>query len=240
MSLPYFIPFPGSLLGTLGAFINIKEIPKNRKQLLDIGLAGPLAGFIVAIPVLYIGLKLSYLDVLPATAPSNGNMILEGNSLLYLAMKYLAFGQLLPAPVDYGSVQPVLYWIRYFFSGTPFPAGGVDVQLSSVAWAGWAGLLVTMLNLVPAGQFDGGHIFYVLFGNRGAKKIYPWLLAALIGLGFFWSGWWFWAALVFLFGRIHAEPLDQITPLNPGRKRLAALGLVIFILCFIPVPLMLF
>ena len=240
VSLPYFIPFPGSLLGTLGAFINIKEIPKNRKQLLDIGLAGPLAGFIVAIPVLYIGLKLSYLDVLPATAPSNGNMILEGNSLLYLAMKYLAFGQLLPAPVDYGSVQPVLYWIRYFFSGTPFPAGGVDVQLSSVAWAGWAGLLVTMLNLVPAGQFDGGHIFYVLFGNRGAKKIYPWLLAALIGLGFFWSGWWFWAALVFLFGRIHAEPLDQITPLNPGRKRLAALGLVIFILCFIPVPLMLF
>jgi len=240
VSLPYFIPFPGSLLGTMGAFINIKEIPKNRKQLLDIGIAGPLAGFVVAVPILFLGLKLSDVAPLPLASGENISMILEGNSILYLGLKYLAFGQLLPAPVDYGGIYPFFYWLRYFFTGTPFPFGGLDVQLHSVAWAGWAGLLVTMLNLVPAGQLDGGHLFYVMFGKRGARRIYPWILALLIVLGVFWSGWWFWAVLIFLFGRIHAEPLDQITPLDLNRKRLALLGLLIFILCFIPVPLLLF
>ncbi len=240
VSLPYFIPFPGSLMGTMGAFINIKEIPKNRKQLLDIGIAGPLAGFIVAVPILMLGLKLSAVSPLPLAADPNSSLILEGNSILYLALKYLAFGQLLPAPVDYGGVFPLLYWLRYFFTGTPFPFGGLDVQLNSIAWAGWAGLLVTMLNLVPAGQLDGGHLFFVMFGKKGAKRIYPWILGILLGLGIFWTGWWFWAALIFLFGRMHAEPLDQITPLDPARKRLAIVGLVIFILCFIPVPLLLF
>ena len=240
VSLPYFIPFPGSLMGTMGAFINMKEIPKNRKQLLDIGLAGPLAGFIVAVPVLFLGLKLSLVSPLPLVADPNSSLILEGNSLLYLVLKYLAFGQLLPAPVDYGGLFPALYWLRYFFTGTPFPFGGMDVQLNSIAWAGWAGLLVTMLNLVPAGQLDGGHLFYVMFGKKGAKRIYPWILGILLGLGIFWTGWWFWAALIFLFGRMHAEPLDQITPLDPARKRLAIVGLLIFVLCFIPVPLLLF
>jgi membrane-associated protease RseP (regulator of RpoE activity) len=239
VSLPYFIPFPAGL-GTFGAFINMRGIPKNRKQLLDIGIAGPLAGFVVAVPLLFIGLKLSTLNTLPLTASSEASMILEGNSLIYLALKYLAFGQLLPAPMEYGGIQPILYWVRYFFTSTPFPAGGMDVMLHPVAWAGWVGLMVTMLNLVPAGQFDGGHIFYVLFGKQGANKIYPWVLAAMIGLGFFWQGWWFWAAMVFVFGRMHAEPLDQITPLNPGRKRLAILGLLIFVICFIPVPLLAF
>jgi membrane-associated protease RseP (regulator of RpoE activity) len=240
VSLPYFIPFPGSLMGTMGAFINIKEIPKNRKQLMDIGIAGPLAGFVVAVPILFYGLKLSTLGPLPLASSPTSSLILEGNSILYLALKYLAFGQLLPAPVDYGGVMPVLYWLRYFFTGTPFPFGGMDVQLNSIAWAGWAGLLVTMLNLVPAGQLDGGHLFFVMFGKKGAKRIYPWILGILLGLGIFWTGWWFWAALIFLFGRMHAEPLDQITPLDPARKRLAVVGLLIFVLCFIPVPLLLF
>ncbi len=238
VSLPYFIPFPGSLIGTMGAFISMKEIPKNRKQLLDIGLAGPLAGLLIAIPVLFYGLRLSYLDALPLAAIPGQNLMLEGNSILYLALKYLAFGQLLPAPVDYAGVAPILYWVRYFFTGAPFPYGGLDVQINAIAWAGWAGLLVTSLNLVPAGQLDGGHLFYVLFGKEGAKRIYPWILITLIALGFFWSGWWFWAVLIFLFGRMHAEPLDQITPLDPIRKRLAWLGLIVFVFCFIPVPLL--
>lgn len=239
MTLPYFIPLPFSPFGTMGAVINMKEKPRNRRQLLDIGLAGPLAGLIVTIPVLYIGLKLSSLDTLPMVnaGPTAETLSLEGNSIIYLFLKFLVFGKLLPAPVDFGQAGPVFYWLRYFFTSTPFPAGGTDVMLSSVAWAGWAGLLVTALNLIPAGQLDGGHVLYVLVGKERMQKLYPVLLVSLIGLGFVWSGWWFWAAILFLFGRFYAEPADQITPLDNKRKILAILGLVIFLLVFIPVPI---
>jgi membrane-associated protease RseP (regulator of RpoE activity) len=240
VTLPYFIPFPGSPFGTMGAFINMKEIPRNKKQLLDIGLAGPVAGLLVAIPVLYYGLTLSTVLPLPASGdPANPTFMMEGNSLLYLGLKYLAFDQILPSPMDYSGIQPLLYWIRYFFTGTPFPYGGMDVQISAIAWAGWAGLLVTSLNLIPVGQLDGGHLFYVLFGKKGAQKVYPWILSILVALGFVWNGWWFWALLLYLFGRFHAEPLDQITPLDPFRKKLAWLGIILFFLCFMPVPLVL-
>ena len=110
-------------------------------------------------------------------------------------------------------------------------------MLSAVAWAGWAGLLVTALNLIPAGQLDGGHVLYVLLGKERMKKLCPLLLVILIGLGFVWSGWWFWAAILFLFGRFYAEPADQITPLDSKRKILAIIGLIIFLLVFIPVPI---
>ncbi len=96
---------------------------------------------------------------------------------------------------------------------------------------------MTALNLIPAGQLDGGHIFSLLFGRKVARRIYPFLIAITAGLGFLWSGWWLWAALIFFFGRTFAEPLDDITPLNPGRKWLAALMLIIFLLVFTPVPL---
>ena len=112
-----------------------------------------------------------------------------------------------------------------------------DVTLNQVAWAGWAGLLVTALNLIPAGQLDGGHLLYVLFG-RNARKLLPVILTALVLLGFVWSGWWLWAGIIFLMGRFHAEPLDQITPLTPNRKFVAAFGLVLFVFLFMPVPLM--
>ena len=239
MTLPYFIPLPFSPFGTMGAVINMKETPKNRRQLLDIGLAGPLAGLIVTIPVLYIGLKLSALDTLPLinSGPAVETLSLEGNSIVYLFLKFLVFGKLLPAPVDFGQAGPVFYWLRYFFTSTPFPAGGTDVMLSAVAWAGWAGLLVTALNLIPVGQLDGGHVLYVLLGKEKMKKLYPVLLVIIIGLGFVYSGWWFWAAILFLFGRVYAEPADQITPLDNKRKILAILGLVIFLLVFIPVPI---
>ncbi len=239
MTLPYFIPLPFSPFGTMGAVINMKETPKNRRQLLDIGLAGPLAGLIITIPVLYIGLRLSSLDTLPLlnSGTRAETLSLEGNSIIYLALKFLVFGKLLPAPVVFGQAGPVIYWIRYFFTSTPFPAGGTDVMLSSVAWAGWAGLLVTALNLIPAGQLDGGHVLYVLLGKERMKKLYPVLLVILIGLGFVWSGWWFWAAILFLFGRFYAEPADQITPLDSKRKILAIIGLIIFLLVFIPVPI---
>ena len=91
-----------------------------------------------------------------------------------------------------------------------------------------AGILVTGLNLIPAGQLDGGHVFYVLFGNKWAQRFYPFIIVFLIVMGFFWNGWWLWAGILFLFGRMHAEVLDQITPLDNKRKFLAGLVLVLF------------
>jgi membrane-associated protease RseP (regulator of RpoE activity) len=115
--------------------------------------------------------------------------------------------------------------------------GGMDVMLHPVAWAGWAGLLITSLNLIPAGQLDGGHMLYVLFGAKKARKVVPFILMGLVILGLAWYGWWLWAALIFFLGRSYAEPMDQITPLDRQRKALAVLALIIFILVFIPVPL---
>ena len=112
-------------------------------------------------------------------------------------------------------------------------------MLHPVAWAGWAGLLVTGLNLIPAGQLDGGHVFYVLFGKKWTQRIFPFILVGLVGLGFFWQGWWLWAFLLFLLGRVHAEPLDDITPLDIRRKVMAVLALIVFLFTFTPVPLML-
>ncbi len=240
VSLPYFIPFPLSSFGTMGAFINMKAPPKNRRILMDIGIAGPLAGLFVAIPVLLIGLSLSSVDRLTIPSSPGFALQMEGNSILYLLAKYAVFHRWLPEPATFGNLPPLLYWIRYFFTGLPFPAGGLDVSLGQVAWAGWAGLLVTALNLIPAGQLDGGHMLYVLLGTKRARMTLPVILIALVLLGFVWNGWWLWATLVFfLVGRSYAEPLDQITPLNPARKALAVFALIVFLLVFIPVPLQL-
>ena len=229
-TLPYFIPFPFSPLGTMGAAIIMRGIPKNKRILFDIGIAGPLAGLAVAIPVLFLGLKLSTLG----TIDPNPNGFIEGNSLLYLFAKFAVFGRLLPAPI---APEGFLYWLQYFFTGRPVPFGGTDVFIHSVAFAGWAGILVTALNLIPAGTLDGGHVIYALFGDR-ARKAFPPIVALLILLGFFWSGWWMWAVLLFWLGRVHAEPLDQITTLDPPRRGLAILMVVIFLLVFMPVPFM--
>jgi Zn-dependent protease len=234
VTLPFFIPMPIGFFGTLGAFIQLKEPPKNRRILLDIGIAGPLAGLIIAIPILIVGLYLSPVDKIPFQLPLG--QIFEGNSIIYLLIKFIVKGQLLPQPYTFAGLNPIIYWIRYFFTGAPLPAGGLDVSLNPIAWAGWIGLLVTSLNLIPAGQLDGGHILYVLLGKR-ASRLLPFILAALVLLGFVWNGWWLWAALIFFLGRYHAEPLDQITTLDPKRRLLAVLGVVVFILVFMPVPL---
>jgi membrane-associated protease RseP (regulator of RpoE activity) len=231
VTLPYLIPFPMGLIGTMGAFIQIKEPPKNKRVLLDIGIAGPLAGLVVAIPVLFLGISLSEVSQLP----SHGMISLEGNSIFYLFAKYIITGELLPAPIDYGGLSPVIYWIRYFFTGIPLPFSGRDITMHPVAFAGWAGLLVTALNLIPAGQLDGGHVLFVLLGKR-AVRLVPFIMILLGILGFFWSGWWLWMIIIFWLGRVYLEPLDQITPLDPARRRVAILGLVIFLVLFSPVP----
>jgi membrane-associated protease RseP (regulator of RpoE activity) len=234
-TLPYFIPLPFSILGTLGAVIVWKELPRNKRILFDVGVAGPLAGLFLAIPILLYGLSISKVGPISATPGA----FLEGNSLLYLMAKYAVFGKLLPEPASYGSLNPLLYWLRFFFTGTPLPLGGTDVTISSVALAGWAGILVTALNLLPAGQLDGGHVMYVLFGRK-LKKIFPYLVGLLVLLGFFWSGWWLWVALLFTFGRQTAEPLDQITEIDAPRRALAWLVIFIFFLVFMPVPMILY
>ncbi len=236
VTLPYFIPFPFSYFGTMGAFIRLKAPPKNRRVLLDIGLAGPVAGMVVALPVLYLGLRLSEVAPLPAFLHPGEGLMLEGNSLLYLFMKWLVKGQLLPHPAAYDT-HPLIYWIRYLFTSHPLPLGGRDVLLHPVAWAGWAGLLVTALNLIPSGTLDGGHVLYSLLGDR-ARRAFPFILAALVALGFVWSGWWLWAFLLLWLGRTYAEPLDLVTPLDPKRRWWAIGGLVLLVLVFTPVPLM--
>ncbi|HMN12469.1 MAG TPA: site-2 protease family protein, partial [Bellilinea sp.] len=240
-TLPYFIPVPApfSPFGTMGAVINMREIPKNIRQLFDIGIAGPLSGLVVAIPVLFIGLLRSPLSTLP-TASTTGDPLmiqLEGNSILYLLSKLLVFGKLLPQPASLGDTTPLLYWVKYFFTGMPIPYGGLDVTLDPVAWAGWGALLITGLNLIPVGQFDGGHILYALIGRKWMKRLFPIMLGITAFLGFFWNGWWLWTALLYFLGRRNAEPLDMITEIDGKRKVLGVIALIIFILIFIPIPL---
>jgi len=233
VTLPFFLPIPVGF-GTLGAFIQLRQPPKNRRILLDIGIAGPLAGLVIAIPILLYGLYHSPVNRLPTILSALRGF--EGNSILYLLLKLIIKGQILPQPVTYAGLNPIVYWIRYFFTGTPLPAGGLDVSLNPIAWAGWIGLLVTALNLIPAGQLDGGHVVYVLLGKR-ASRLLPFILLVLVGLSFFYPGWLIWAAIIFVLGRAHAEPLDQITPLDSKRRLVAILGVIIFILVFMPVPL---
>lgn len=208
VSYPFFIPMPVLFLGTMGAFIAMKEPPPDRRALLSIGIAGPLAGLVVAIPVLFLGLHLS--EVQPLVIEPN--TILEGNSLLYAAMKIAVFGRFLPS-------------------------NGEDVMLHPVALAGWAGLLVTGLNLLPAGQLDGGHILFALFGPQVAR-IVTWVIAAgLLAMGFLWPGWFIWAILITLLGQRRAPLLNEVTPLDRRMQLLAILGLIVFVLVFVPRPI---
>jgi membrane-associated protease RseP (regulator of RpoE activity) len=246
-TLPFFIPAPLlSPLGTLGAFIAMRGIPKNKRVLFDVGVAGPLAGLVVALPVLFIGLYLSPLGPIEPS-PEGMSGFLEGNSLFYLFSKYVVFGRLLPEPVSMSGMSPFVYWLRYFFTGQPIPFNGLDVQLHSVALAGWAGLLVTALNLVPVGTLDGGHVAYGLFGEK-ARRIFPIAIGTLIALSFLPSlltlspgafnfSWLLWVFMLFWLGNVRTQPLDDITPLDDTRRGLGFFMLLVFFLLFTPIPM---
>jgi membrane-associated protease RseP (regulator of RpoE activity) len=249
-TLPFFIPAPFiSPFGTLGAFIAMRGIPKNKRILFDVGVAGPLAGLVVAIPVLLYGLSISPLGPI-ASASAGTSGLLEGNSLFYLFSKYMVFGKLLPEPTSMNGLPPFLYWLQYLFSGHPIPFGGLDVQLDSIAWAGWGGLLVTALNLVPVGTLDGGHVVYGLFGEK-ARKFFPVAIGLLLAfsvlpvlltfsLATFNFSWLLWVAILFWLGNVRTAPLDDITPLDTKRRVLGIIVLVIFVLIFTPIPLVMY
>lgn len=205
VSLPYFIPMPLNSLGTMGAVINMQGPPRNRRQLLAVGAAGPLAGLALVIPILVLGLSLSEVRRIPWGA------FIEGNSLLYILLKFLIFGRYLPS-------------------------GGMDVFLHPVAFAGWAGLMVTGVNLIPVGQLDGGHIIYALLGRR-ARWLNWVVIAALVALGFVWQGWFLWAGLLFFFSQRRTLLLDEITELDPPRQFLAVLMVLLLALTFTPIPM---
>jgi Zn-dependent protease len=206
VSFPFFIPFPFGLFGTLGAFIQMKAPPHSRRDLLAVAAAGPLAGLVLALPVLLIGLALS------RVGPITGPALLEGNSILYAILKALVFGRFLPS-------------------------GSIDVNLHPMALAGWVGLLVTSLNLIPAGQLDGGHIVYALLGNRVRWVTLATVLMLAVAGAILWQGWLFWALLVFVFSRFQVTPLDDITELDVPGILLVLLMIFIFVLVFTPIPM---
>lgn len=209
VSWPYFIPMlPGiSLTGTLGAVIVQREPLEDRRTLLEVGIAGPLAGLAVAIPLLFVGLASSTVGSSPP-----GGYIQEGNSLLYAAAKWLMYGR----------------WL---------PSNGQDVQLSAVAWGAWIGLLITMFNLLPIGQLDGGHVAYALLGRRAHYLAYT-IVGLCLLMGIFVSyNWLFWSLLASFTGLRHPPPLNDISTLDTGHKLLAIAGLVLFFLLLVPAPL---
>jgi len=205
VTLPYFIPAP-SLIGTFGAFIKIKSAMPNKRVLFDIGIAGPLAGIIICLPILIYGLIHSKIIITPF--PPKG-LVLGENLLLKLLTRTI-----------WGKLPDTAHII-----------------LHPAAFAGWIGLFVTALNLIPVGQLDGGHIAYALLGERYHRWLSKVMIICLVGLGFLgWQGWFIWAGLLILLGVYHPSPIDPFIPLDKKRNILGIIALLIFIITFTPIP----
>ena len=216
VSPPYFIPSPHSLnlIGTFGAFIRLRSIVVNKVVLLDVGIGGPLASFLLSLPALALGLAWSD----PAVAvEARGSYVVQ-------------FGA---QPIWLGD-SLLVHALASIFA----PAPGLLV-LSPLAWAGWLGLFVTALNLFPLSQLDGGHILYALAG-RAQQRIGLAFLALLLVLGWWWWGWWFWAGIILLIGRgrtHHPAVFDPTLPIDRRRRWLGWACVAIFVLTFVPFPL---
>ena len=229
-TLPYFIPVPFGA-GTLGAVIRIRSALPSARATLEIGAAGPLAGFVVALPLLLFGYALS--EVRAIEAPVSAALsspyavvraLVEGRSLQGGGAVLQSFGDSL---LTWGARRLVL--------GDLPP--GHDVFLHPVAFAAWLGLLVTTLNLVPLGQLDGGHVLYALLGRRRALVAGRFVAAALFAAGIFWSwNWLLWGFLArFVIGLRHPPALLE-EPLDRRRRAIAWLSLALFVATFVPVP----
>ena len=208
---PYFIPAPFAL-GTFGAFIRIKSLSPDRRATFDLAVAGPLAGLVFAIPALLIGLRQSRIVIENASPDVLHTGMQIGSSFLMVILAKLALGA--------STLE------------------GHQLILHPLAFAGWLGLLVTALNLLPIGQLDGGHIAHAMFGARRGHAISVGGLMTLFALALFvWPGLMMWALVVwFIAGDRDAPPLNDVTPLNTGRRMLGWLVFVILAAILIPVP----
>lgn len=207
-SLPFFLPAPPFpfIIGTFGAFIRMESPPRDRRSLFDVGAAGPLAGLVLAIPAVIIGLRLSTVS----PEETSGGGISLGSSLLLSFLSEITLG-----------LQP----------------DDANIALHPIGFAGWVGLLVTMMNLLPVGQLDGGHVVYAMFGP---KHIWISRLAVvtILSLGLFrlWDGWLIWGILLLFMGARHPAPMDPYTPLDFKRRLVAWFTLATLVVTFIPVP----
>lgn len=213
-SIPYFLPAP-FLTGTLGAFIRIREPIPTKRMLFDIGVAGPIAGFAVAVPALFIGLSLSL--VLPTrTIPIPDEFI----------------------QLDLG--QPLLYQFAIWLSWSSELVEGYQLYEHPMVFAAWFGLIATALNLFPIGQLDGGHISYAALGSRSTLLTLS-TAVIVVGLAFYSTSWILWAALMTLmlvtFGPRHPRTLDHHIPLDRSRLWVALFALFMFVVCFTPAPI---
>ena len=208
---PYFIPVPFAL-GTFGAFIQMKSPPENRRVLFDVAVAGPLAGLAVAIPALLLGLESS--TVVPGDAAQSRSMMhgtSVASSLLFALLSKFSLGDAL----EFGYV----------------------LRLSPLAFAGWLGLLVTALNLLPIGQLDGGHMARAMFGSRVGQIISSVAMWSLFLLAIFvWPGLLFWAIIVFFIAGQGTPPLNDLTPITSPRRWLGYGTFLVLVLILIPLP----
>jgi Zn-dependent protease len=209
---PYFIPVPFGL-GTFGAFIQMRSPPVNRKALFDVAVAGPLAGLAMAVPALLLGLQFSSIaagrdGTLTDTFQQGATV---GSSILFTVLAKLSFGD----AAQYGAL----------------------VQLSPLAFAGWLGLFITALNLLPVGQLDGGHITRAMFGSRVGQTISSVAMWSLFLLALFvWPGLMMWVVIVFLIAGRGTPPLNDVTPLDAGRMVVGYIAMLILILILAPMP----
>lgn len=207
-TLPFFIPAPPifTLFGTFGAVIKIKEPITTRRALFDIGIAGPIAGFALALPASIIGL----LTATPAPEPEVSDWFFRDPLLFQLIMKLFGLPQ----------------WVHW----------------NPVYWAAWGTLLVTALNLFPVGQLDGGHVVYALFGRRAHKWVSRGVTAGVIVLSVvtaFYSLpiWILWSLVLLFLLKVGHPPVADDQPLGRTRIIIAILAAIIFLLCFMPMPL---
>ena len=212
-TLPYFIPSPPQLgIGTFGAVIMQKSPPPNSDALFDVGASGPIAGFIVSVIAVLTGLPFSVYEWIPKGAPTLPEPI------FFVLLRMLTGTYFLP-PLD--SLPP-----------PPGPDYELAILLHPVAYAGWIGMVVTMLNLLPVGTLDGGHIIESIFKGK-ARSIF--LIISIVLLLF--TDFWLMIFLILIFGMYrHPGPLDRVSGLSTGRKMLAIGVLLIFILS-LPMPI---
>lgn len=213
-SLPFFIPMPLPGIGTMGAVIFQRGPTRNIRAQFDVGAAGPLAGLVFAIPILIYGLATSEVGPLPEDM---AGIVMEGNSVVYAALKFLIFGEFLPTATR-------------------------DVSINMVAWAGWVGLLITGLNLIPVSPLDGGRVLQVIQGEEFMRAIYWPIILGLVAMGIILNAdvWLVWAIMLYMFGNRYEKPLDTVTPLDDRRKYLAWFTFALFLLLFVPAPLTIF